>query len=55
MTAMRGEGGELIIEELMADWPEDDAGVNDLKVRVLRNKFYRNFLVSEDGEYTTCW
>jgi len=27
VTAMRGEGGELIIEELMADWPEDDAGV----------------------------
>ena len=53
VTAMRGEGGELIIEELMADWPEDDAGVKDLKERVLRNKFYRNFLVSEDGQYTT--
>ncbi len=50
---MRGEGGELIIDELMEDWPEDDAGVKDLKERVLRNKFYRNFLVSEDGEYTT--
>ena len=25
VTAMRSEGGELIIEELMADWPEDDA------------------------------
>jgi len=53
VTAMRGEGGELIIEELMADWPEDDAGVKDLKERVLRNKFYRNFLVSEDGQYTS--
>ena len=53
VTAMRDEGGELIIEELMADWPEDDAGVKDLKERVLRNKFYRNFLVSEDGQYTT--
>ena len=53
VTAMRGEGGELIIEELMADWPEDDAGVKDLKERVLGNKFYRNFLVSEDGQYTT--
>ena len=27
VTAMRDEGGELIIEELMADWPEDDTGV----------------------------
>ena len=53
VTAMRGEGGELIIEELMADWPEDDAGVKDLKERVLGNKFYRNFLVSEDGQYKT--
>jgi len=53
VTAMRGEGGELIIEELMADWPEDDAGVKDLKERVLGNKFYRNFLVSEDGQFTT--
>ena len=53
VTAMRGEGGDLIIEELMADWPDEDAEVMDLKERVLRNKFYRNFLVSEDGQYTT--
>ena len=53
VTAMRGEGGDLIIEELMADWPSDDAGVMDLKERVLRNKSYRNILVSEDGQYTT--
>ena len=50
---MRGEGGDLIIEELMADWTGDDAGVMDLKERVLKNKSYRNFLVSEDGQYTT--
>ena len=53
VTAMRGEGGELIIEELMVDWPDEDAELMDLKDRVLRNKFYRNFLVSEDGQYTT--
>ena len=53
VTAMRGEEGELIIEELMEDWPEDDKGVKDLKDRVLSNKHYRNFLVSEDGQYTT--
>ena len=53
VTSMRGEEGELIIEELMEDWPEDDKGIRELKDRVLRNKYYRNFLVSEDGEYTT--
>ena len=50
---MRGEDGDLIIEELMEDWPEDDKGIRELKDRVLRNKYYRNFLVSEDGQYTT--
>jgi len=53
VTAMRGDGSELIIEELMADWPEDYAGIKDLKDRVLRNKSYLNSLVSEDGQYTT--
>jgi len=53
VTAIRGEEDGLIIEELMADWPKDDAGVENLKERVIRNKFYRNFLVSEDGLFTT--
>ena len=53
VTSMRGEDGELIIEELMEDWPEDEKGIKELKDRVLSNKYYRNFLVSEDGRYTT--
>ncbi|GIT03129.1 MAG: hypothetical protein CM1200mP28_03880 [Deltaproteobacteria bacterium] len=53
VTSMRGEEGELIIEELMEDWPEDEKGIRELKDRVLSNKYYRNFLVSEDGQYTT--
>ena len=53
---MRGEDGELIIEELMEDWPEDEKGDQaNLKDRVLSNKYYRNFLVSEDGRYTRLW
>ena len=52
VTSMRGEEGELIIEELMEDWPDDDKGIRELKDRVLRNKYYRNFLISEDGYYT---
>jgi len=53
VTSMRGEDGELIIEELMEDWPDDEKGIKELKDRVLSNKYYRNFLVSEDGQYTT--
>ncbi|MEE3121911.1 MAG: MMPL family transporter, partial [SAR324 cluster bacterium] len=52
VTSMRGEEGELIIEELMEDWPESKAEVAQLRKRVLDNKFYQNFLVSEDGQYT---
>ena len=37
----------------MEDWPEDEKKIKELKDRVLRNKYYRNFLVSEDGQYTT--
>ena len=49
---MRGEEGELIIEELMEDWPETEEEIAQLRKRVLENKFYRNFVVSEDGLYT---
>ena len=49
---MRGEEGELIIEELMEDWPETEEEIAQLRKRVLDNKIYRNFLVSEDGLYT---
>ncbi|GIS37206.1 MAG: hypothetical protein Ct9H90mP9_2360 [Pseudomonadota bacterium] len=52
VTSMRGEEGELIIEELMEDWPETEEEIAKLRKRVLDNKFYRNFLVSEDGLYT---
>ena len=52
VTSMRGEEGELIIEELMEDWPETEEEIAQLRKRVLDNKFYRNFLVSEDGLYT---
>ena len=52
VTSMRGEEGELIIEELMEDWPETEEEIAQLRKKVLDNKIYRNFLVSEDGLYT---
>ena len=52
VTSMRGEEGELIIEEMMEDWPGTEEEIAQLRKRVLDNKFYRNFLVSEDGLYT---
>ena len=42
VTSMRGEEGELVIEELMEDWPEDEKRIIELKDRALSNKSYRN-------------
>ncbi|MFQ5512904.1 MAG: RND family transporter [Myxococcota bacterium] len=49
----RGEGDDLIVEDLLEDWPRDEQQVEALRRRVLANPLYRNLLVSEDGRYTT--
>jgi len=52
-TSIRGEQDELIVEELLENWPEDEAELAKLKKDVLSNKFYKNLLISEDGTFTT--
>ncbi len=56
VTAVRGEKDELIIEELMENWPDDDqqlAGYIDfIKAYAQPHPLYRNYLLSEDGKYT---
>ncbi len=54
----RGEGDELIVEDLLDgwldEWPADPAPtLAGLRERVLANPLYRNALVSEDGTLTT--
>ena len=49
----RGEGDELIVGDLMEDWPESEQDVAELKQRVLANPLYRDQLVSSNGELTT--
>jgi len=48
----RGEGDELIVEDLLENWPEGELAIDALKDRVLRNPVYRNLMVSEDGRFT---
>lgn len=48
----RGEEDQLIVEDLFEDWSEKIAGLDDLKYRVLKNPFYLNHLISEDGRVT---
>ncbi len=48
-----GREDELIVEDLLEDWPENKADLAVLKKRVLSNPLYQNSLISKDGKFTT--
>ena len=48
----RGEADELIVGELMEDWPETPEELTALRERVLANPLYRNTLISRDARVT---
>ena len=48
----RGEADELIVEDLMEEWPRDAQDLAALRARALANPLYRNVLISEDEVYT---
>jgi predicted RND superfamily exporter protein len=49
----RGEGDELIVEDLLEHWPADAAALAALRKRVLANPLYVNNLISRDASFTT--
>jgi len=49
----RGEGNELIIEDLLEDWPRNEADLSALEQRVFANPLYLDSLISRDGSLTT--
>ena len=49
----RGEGDELIVEDLLKEIPRTPQGIADLRTRVLGSTLYPNYLISEDGTFTT--
>jgi len=49
----RGEGDQLIVEDLLEKWPHDKDDLMILKKRVLSNPLYLNRLISEDSGFTT--
>jgi hypothetical protein len=51
--ATRGDEGELIVEELMEEWPESAEALERISSFALANPSYRNVLLSEDGRFTT--
>jgi predicted RND superfamily exporter protein len=49
----RGKEDELIVKDLLEDWPEDEAALQQIKEIALANPIYPNLLISEDTRYTT--
>jgi len=48
----RGEGDQLIVEDLLENFPENEADVAKIKDIAMHSKFYKNLLLSEDGKMT---
>ncbi|MGD8763692.1 MAG: efflux RND transporter permease subunit [Desulfobacteraceae bacterium] len=49
----RGEADELIVEDLLENWPANETEMGVLKHRVMSNPMYQNLLISADGTFTT--
>jgi predicted RND superfamily exporter protein len=49
----RGDADQLIVEDLLETFPEDEKDLSELRERVMSNPLYRNLLVSEDARITT--
>ncbi len=49
----RGEEDELLVGDLLEEWPETPEAIADLKQRVLANPLYVNTMISEDATFTT--
>ena len=48
----RGEENRLVVEELLEEWPDTPARLDQIKDYVLSNPLYRNALVSPDATVT---
>jgi predicted RND superfamily exporter protein len=49
----RGEGDQLIVEDLLEAWPKNQAQLPVIRQRAMSNPMYRNMLLSADGTFTT--
>ena len=49
----RGESNDLIVEDFLENWPNDQTELEILRKRALSNPLYKNLLLSEDGRFTT--
>lgn len=49
----RGVKNELIVQDLLEEWPQNKAELEAIRNRAMANSVYRNLLLSEDGRLTT--
>ncbi len=49
---IRGKADDIIVEDLLGEWPLDENEIERLKKSTLENLLYRNILVSEHGDFT---
>jgi predicted RND superfamily exporter protein len=49
----RGVEDELIVHDLLEEWPSTSEELAALRERALANPLYRNYLLTEDGKMTT--
>jgi len=49
----RGEGDNLIVEDLFEQWPGTDAELQAKKSLTLNSHLYKNLYISEDAKYTS--
>ncbi|MCH6561155.1 MAG: MMPL family transporter [Myxococcales bacterium] len=49
----RGEKDELIVEDLLEEWPETPDAMRVFRERVFANPLYLHTLISENGRFTT--
>lgn len=52
---IRAEGDQLIVQDLLEEWPQTDADMQRLKDTVMIYPAYQNVLISEDGTYTAIY
>jgi predicted RND superfamily exporter protein len=53
VRSTRGEGDELIVDDLLEQWPEDAAAFAALEARVASTPFHRRLVLSDDGRATS--
>jgi predicted RND superfamily exporter protein len=47
----RGDGNELIVEDLLEHWPETQADLDRIRQYALANPLYQNLFISSDGRH----